>query len=84
MKHHAPPPTGFGAAAPHGQARAIQGYFPGGRMTIQAKTQGNATQLPNSFRLPAGGQPLPEAVRSKMEGFFKADFSRVRVHVGPE
>jgi GNAT superfamily N-acetyltransferase len=30
------------------------------------------------------GQPLPEAVREKMESYFKTDFSGVRVHVGPE
>jgi hypothetical protein len=30
------------------------------------------------------GQRLPEAVQRKMEAFFKADFSDVRVHVGPQ
>jgi ribosomal protein S18 acetylase RimI-like enzyme len=47
---------------------------------------GNAFALPAAFALrPAGmGQRLPEAVQRKMESFFKADFSGVRVHVGPE
>jgi ribosomal protein S18 acetylase RimI-like enzyme len=31
-----------------------------------------------------GGKPLPEAVRAKMEAAFGADFSAVRVHVGPQ
>jgi hypothetical protein len=31
-----------------------------------------------------GGRPLPDAVRSKMETAFGADFSAVRVHVGPQ
>jgi Domain of unknown function (DUF4157) len=31
-----------------------------------------------------GGKPLPEAVRVKMEAALRADFSNVRVHVGPQ
>jgi ribosomal protein S18 acetylase RimI-like enzyme len=31
-----------------------------------------------------GGQPLPDAVRSQMEAALGADFSGVRVHVGPQ
>ena len=31
-----------------------------------------------------GGQPLPQAVLAKMEAAFGADFSAVRVHVGPQ
>jgi hypothetical protein len=47
---------------------------------------GEAFSLPNSFRLrpPGAGQPLPEAVRSRMEVLMGSDFSGVRVHVGPE
>ncbi len=33
---------------------------------------------------PSGGRTLPESVQKKMESFFRADFSDVRVHVGPE
>ncbi len=31
-----------------------------------------------------GGRPLPEAVRGRMEAALGADFSAVRVHVGPQ
>jgi hypothetical protein len=31
-----------------------------------------------------GGRPLPDAVRGRMEGALRADFSNVRVHVGPQ
>lgn len=58
----------------------VQGRF---AATIQAK--GDAFALPQSFSLPSGqGQPIPDQVRGKMERFFGTDFSRVRVHVGPE
>jgi hypothetical protein len=47
---------------------------------------------PNAFQLPThmanaisgGGQPLPPAVRTKMESFFGASFGEVRIHVGPQ
>lgn len=46
---------------------------------------GDAQQLPPGLLRPSGGgRPLPEMVRTKMESFFGADFSDVRVHVGPE
>ncbi|HKI03226.1 MAG TPA: GNAT family N-acetyltransferase, partial [Thermoanaerobaculia bacterium] len=48
---------------------------------------GSATQLPShlsNFQGRASGKPLPEPVRQKMETFFNADFSDVRIHVGPE
>lgn len=41
------------------------------------------TALSADLRLPTGGQPLPPAVRSSMEEFFDADFSDVRILVGP-
>lgn len=83
--------AGVRIAAPGGQPRAfydavsrpggiVQGYFRG---VIQAK--GDAFSLPQNFRLPAGpGQPLPDAVRNRMERFYNADFNDVRIHVGPE
>lgn len=45
-----------------------------------------AIQLPAAFRIPARGlgQRLPEAVQRKAEALLGADFSDVRVHVGPE
>ncbi len=79
--------------------RVIQGRFlstgprlPGGARpsmspagTVQPRAQGNAQPLPDGIlRGGAGGRPLPESVRQKMESFFKTDFSDVRVHVGTE
>ncbi len=70
---------------------AIQGSFPGGVAyrrpvrpgSLQAFGAGHAAQLPESFTLPrVGGQALPEPVREKMEAYFQADFSDVRVHQG--
>lgn len=55
--------------------------------TLQLATRGPATQLPSALlnlRPRSVGQPLPETVQRKMEEVFKADFSDVRVHVGPE
>jgi Domain of unknown function (DUF4157) len=45
-----------------------------------------AFPLPGNFTLkPRGsGQPLPEPIQKKMEGFFNTSFADVRVHVGPE
>jgi hypothetical protein len=37
-----------------------------------------------SGRLVARGVPLPEKVRQEAEQLFGADFSEVRIHVGPE
>ncbi len=50
---------------------------------MQRKGDGSDAFLVN---LPAsqGGQALPEAVRAKMESALGADFSDVRIHVGPE
>lgn len=77
--------------------RVIQGRFqgPGPRLpgkpgtgVVQQRAGGpggDAQQLPPGLLRPsAGGRPLPDAVRTKMESFFGADFSDVRVHVGPE
>jgi len=52
---------------------------------LQPQTHGHATPVPDGFSLPqAGGQSLPGAVREKMEGFFGADFSDVRIHQGTQ
>lgn len=78
-------------------ARVIQGAFLGNRPqlhprhhqagTVQLATRGPATQLPPSlvnFQPRGAGQRLPEPVQRKMEAFFGADFSDVRIHVGNE
>lgn len=76
--------------------RVIQGSFPGNRLRIpvrhhqaavQASPNGSAMELPSSvlsFRPSGAGRRLPEPVQKKMESFFGADFSDVRVHVGHE
>ena len=51
----------------------------------QRRGSGDAQPLPADFlRRSSGGRPLGDSVRTKMESFFKADFSDVRIHVGPE
>ena len=75
----------------------IQGSFAGSRPRIavrhhqagavQLSQQGSAMQVPPTllnFRPGGAGQRLPESVQKKMETLFGADFSDVRVHVGPE
>ena len=53
--------------------------------TAQRCRAGNATLLPATFRFaPSIGAPMPPVVQRKMEAFFEADFSDVRVHVGPQ
>lgn len=53
---------------------------------VQPRAAGNAQPLPPGLLRAngSGGRPLPDAVRAKMEGFFKTDFSDVRIHVGSE
>lgn len=64
-----PPPAGAGTV--------LQGSFlPGAAATATA----SLVQL----RLAGSGERLPETLRRRMEGIFNADFSEVRVHVGPE
>ena len=79
-------------------ARVVQGFFVGGRpacragcapraLTVQRRGQGDAFQLPDNFASLGNGpgQPLPTAVREKMESAFGgASFEDVRVHVGQQ
>ena len=56
-------------------------------LTVQRRGHGDAFQLPDNFAgLGSGaGQPLPAAVREKMESAFGgASFEDVRVHVGQQ
>lgn len=73
------------------QARVIQGLFPGGRPAVRPLTaiqlHGGAGDLavdPALLRTTGPGARLPEAVRARMEAALGADFSDVRVHVGPQ
>jgi hypothetical protein len=67
----------------------IQGTFPhgfrAGNPAAQRTAHGTVTPVPQSVAgLPRSpGQPLPAAVRQRMEAFFGAGFADVRVHTGP-
>ena len=53
--------------------------------TVQRSPDGYSMQLPDTvLRRKGMGQPMPEVVRTKMEKALGADFSDVRIHVGPE
>ena len=71
-------------------ADVIQGFFPGGRPRlghpVQASGAGGSFQVdPARLGLAnGGGKPLARTVRGKMEAALGADFSAVRVHVGPQ
>lgn len=74
--------------------RVIQGYFragltvqsrPASKGAVQRHGNGKAEPLPEGILGSGrGGNPLPEAVRAKMESFFGTDLSDVRIHVGNE
>jgi hypothetical protein len=67
------------------QPRAVQprGITP---PVVQRHGTGEAFQLPAHLSSFGGssGQPLPAAVRQKMESFFSTSFGDVRVHVGSQ
>jgi hypothetical protein len=51
---------------------------------VRGPTAADGALLAEPPGLDAPGRPLPAPVRAKMEAFFQADFSGVRVHVGPQ
>jgi hypothetical protein len=59
---------------------------PVGHAVAQARGASGVFQVdPRQLGLASGGgRPLPETVRSRMEAALGADFSGVRVHVGPQ
>lgn len=66
---------------PHGPVSAVQ------TRTLRGPAARFATPLPPEAEARLGrgaGRPLPQEVRAHMESVFQADFSAVRVHVGPE
>lgn len=67
--------TESGREAPPAPSRAAQPFG-----------ESHAFEVPKSLNLSGrgGGRRLPDAVRQKMESFFGADFSDVRIHVGHE
>jgi hypothetical protein len=68
-------PPGPPAPAFAGRSGEVQRHGGGGAFAVEAGQLGLAS---------GGGRPLPEAVRGKMEAALGADFSAVRVHVGPQ
>jgi ribosomal protein S18 acetylase RimI-like enzyme len=68
-------PPGSPAPAFTRQAQPVQRNGAGRAFAVEASALGLAS---------SGGRPLPEAVRGKMEAALGADFSAVRVHVGPQ
>jgi hypothetical protein len=68
-------PPGPPAPAFVGRPPVVQGHGAGDAFSIDPGRLGLAS---------SGGRPLPEAVRGKMEAALGADFSGVRVHVGPQ
>ena len=72
-----PPPIAFAGRPPlvHQAAQVAQPFGGGDSFEIDPAQIGLGR---------GGGQPLPQAVLAKMEAAFGADFSGVRVHVGPQ
>lgn len=91
-----PVPTSPPSLRPTAPARAIQGVFLGGRPHVRIPLRsgtaqaspggaGHAFEVPQDLlRAHGRGKPLPDGVRQKMESALGADFSDVRIHVGPE
>ena len=76
----------------HGRPSVIQGSFPRGLSHLTSASRSvqrtaNTTVIEVPAHLArfheAGGQPLPTAVRQKMERIFGTSFTDVRVHTGP-
>lgn len=77
-----PPAPAFAQRSPGAPPRAagagsaiVQRHGGAGSFSVEPAQLGLA---------PGRGRPLPDAVRGKMEAAFGADFSAVRVHVGPQ
>ncbi|WP_237245075.1 MULTISPECIES: DUF4157 domain-containing protein [Sorangium] len=84
------PGLSFSPKPPH-PATVIQPRAPFGAAPDPARTAQRKEANVHAFQTPAGflegsskGQPLPPSVQLRMERYFGADFSDVRVHVGPE
>ena len=70
-----PPVPAFAGRAPLAPAQTVQPCGGGESFTVAPAQLG---------LVGGGGTPLPEAVRGRMEAALGADFSTVRVHVGPQ
>ena len=75
-----------GTAGPQGGQMTPSATRASQAPVVQRRGHGDAFQLPDNFsNLGSHGQPLPAAVREKMESAFGgASFDDVRIHVGPQ
>jgi ribosomal protein S18 acetylase RimI-like enzyme len=88
-----PPPTTFAPPTKLAQPKRVGPPRPA-FVPPPAARQGGVAQRhgasdafaidPGRLGLAGGGRPLPEGVRGKMEAALGADFSNVRVHIGPQ
>ena len=88
-----PPPTAFAPPKKFAQPKRVGPPRPA-FVPPPAARQGGVAQRhgasdafaidPGRLGLAGGGRPLPEGVRGKMEAALGADFSNVRVHIGPQ
>ena len=76
-----PKPLSANAAAPRAPANAPSAP---GAAPVQRKSDGSTDAFLVNLPPSHGGQALPDTVRTKMESALGADFSDVRVHVGPQ
>ena len=88
-QHHAPPRPpvpAFAGRTPVMQPGPPAPAFAGCPPVVQPHGAGGSFPVdPARLGLAnGGGRPLPEAVRGRMEAALGADFSAVRVHVGPQ
>jgi Domain of unknown function (DUF4157) len=75
------------APKPPGAQRTAQPLTRGGvpaSNSVQRKSDGSVDAFLVNLPASHGGQALPDTVRAKMESALGADFSDVRVHVGPQ
>lgn len=72
--------SGLGLVAAHARRSAQTALQPAS--TIQRRPGSEAFQV--DLRQKSGGWPLPRDVQAKMEAALGANFSDVRVHIGPE
>ena len=78
-------PVAFRLAASHVQRATLPHRAPGLPPHVLQR-QGNTFQVPPSMSITRNGpgQPLPPTVLQRMESFFGANFSDVRIHIGPQ
>lgn len=80
------PTVWFGAPRPELLPGMGRSRIPALPAVAQRRANGDVTTTPvpdGMLRLAGNGKPLDNGVRVRMEDFFQADFSNVRIHEGP-